>query len=174
MPGQYFDKETNTSYNYFRDYDPSLGRYVQTDPIGLEGGTNTYGYVDGNPVSFFDLFGLQIASPNTGGGNTKGPESCADPKKCASPPFAATKDGPKPAPQPPKPQRSSDKPSKCPWIQKKLGLCRNPDLCTEQQPTYEACMACCNATAALKKDPGAISPCAISCQDKFLCPNPTQ
>jgi RHS repeat-associated protein len=40
LPGQYYDKETNTSYNYFRDYDPAVGRYVQSDPIGLVGGLN--------------------------------------------------------------------------------------------------------------------------------------
>ena len=58
LPGQYFDKETNLHYNYFRDYDASLGIYKQSDPIGLIAGLNTYAYVASNPLSASDSAGL--------------------------------------------------------------------------------------------------------------------
>jgi len=54
FPGQYFDKETNLHYNYFRYYEPETGRYISPDPIGLAGGINIYGYAKQNPLSFVD------------------------------------------------------------------------------------------------------------------------
>jgi uncharacterized protein RhaS with RHS repeats len=46
------------AYNNMRDYDPIVGRYVESDPLGLAGGMNTYAYVHDNPLSLFDLLGL--------------------------------------------------------------------------------------------------------------------
>ncbi|MBK7657956.1 MAG: hypothetical protein IPJ28_01850 [Betaproteobacteria bacterium] len=45
-------------YNYFRDYEPAIGRYVQSDPIGLKGGINTFSYVSAAPLIAWDEFGL--------------------------------------------------------------------------------------------------------------------
>ena len=59
FPGQIADAHSGLFYNYFRDYDPETGQYVESDPIGLDGGLNTYGYVEGNPVTYVDFFGLR-------------------------------------------------------------------------------------------------------------------
>ncbi|MFO0232265.1 MAG: RHS repeat-associated core domain-containing protein [Burkholderiales bacterium] len=63
FPGQFYDVESNLHYNYFRDYDPRVGRYIQSDPIGLAGGINTYGYALGSPVNLVDPDGLAVTNP---------------------------------------------------------------------------------------------------------------
>jgi RHS repeat-associated protein len=59
FPGQQYDAATGLHYNYFRDYDPATGRYVESDPIGLRGGVSTFGYVNQSPANEFDSFGLE-------------------------------------------------------------------------------------------------------------------
>jgi len=82
LPGQYFDKETNTHYNMRRDYDPAIGRYIQSDPIGLRGGLNTYLYVGGDPLRHIDPLGLRALCP-------PGPKM----KKCLEEIFGQSIDG---------------------------------------------------------------------------------
>jgi RHS repeat-associated protein len=61
--GQYYDKETGLHYNGHRYYDPSMGQYIQADPIGLAAGTNLYAYVKGNPLKYVDPTGLAGVLP---------------------------------------------------------------------------------------------------------------
>jgi RHS repeat-associated protein len=59
FPGQYYDQETGLHYNYFRYYNPTTGRYITPDPIGLEGGINLFTYAENNPVNYIDPVGYQ-------------------------------------------------------------------------------------------------------------------
>jgi RHS repeat-associated protein len=64
FPGQYYDAETGLHQNYFRDYEASIGRYVQRDPIGLDGGINVFGYVGAGPIGGIDVYGLFTTGPD--------------------------------------------------------------------------------------------------------------
>ena len=63
-PGQTYDSETGLSYNWNRYYDPSTGRYVSSDPVGLQGGINTYTYALNSPTNFIDPLGLCAGNKN--------------------------------------------------------------------------------------------------------------
>ena len=58
FPGQYYDQETGLHYNYYRYYDPGVGRYDREDPVGLVGGVNLFAYVDNNPINLYDYLGF--------------------------------------------------------------------------------------------------------------------
>ena len=66
FPGQYYQAETGLNYNYFRDYDPQTGRYLESDPFGLDGGLNTYSYVGNGPLSAIDPLGLYACTYSIG------------------------------------------------------------------------------------------------------------
>ncbi|WP_175597049.1 RHS repeat protein [Peristeroidobacter soli] len=90
FPGQIAMAETGLNYNYLRDYDPNTGRYIQSDPIGLRAGINTYAYVSANPISLIDRFGLQGFDPG------RWPEDPTpdnrDPRTPWQPPGASNRD----------------------------------------------------------------------------------
>ncbi|ABC29559.1 Rhs family protein [Hahella chejuensis KCTC 2396] len=67
FPGQYFDQESGMHHNYFRDYNPGYGRYIQRDPISVYGGINVYAYANGNPVVYMDPLGLAKMNVGVGG-----------------------------------------------------------------------------------------------------------
>jgi RHS repeat-associated protein len=76
FPGQYFDAESALHYNWARYYDPKLGRYISADPIGVEGGSNSFAYANVNPLLYADPAGLNPvagAMAGAGAGSAFGP-----------------------------------------------------------------------------------------------------
>jgi RHS repeat-associated protein len=94
FPGQYADDETGTSYNYFRDFTASLGRYMKADPVGIQGGLSVYSYVYSNPIRLRDRRGLDPFECASGGPCEESdeiPSECFDrPEIPCTPPAAAT------------------------------------------------------------------------------------
>ena len=75
FPGQVFDGQAGLHENYFRDFDPAMGRYIESDPVGLLAGVNTYAYVSGSPVSLLDPAGLadvNLFNPNANSHDSTG------------------------------------------------------------------------------------------------------
>ncbi|MHB8717207.1 MAG: RHS repeat-associated core domain-containing protein, partial [Sulfuricaulis sp.] len=120
LPGQYFDAETGLYYNNARYYDPKVGRYITSDPIGLDGGINVYAYAGENPLRYVDPYGLSEADPQElfggdggGGGDNYFRAVPLDPKYAIEPgpfdewpplPIPDRSEPPAPSPQPPAPQ----------------------------------------------------------------------
>jgi len=72
FPGQYFDAETGLFYNCFRNYDPQTGRHIQSDPIGLRGGSNTFLYARASPLRWIDPLGLLALCPRESRSQARG------------------------------------------------------------------------------------------------------
>jgi RHS repeat-associated protein len=77
FPGQIYDPQAGLQQNYFGDYDPQVGRYIESDPAGLAASINTYAYVDSGPILFFDPDGLgkEGGQTNVGGNDPAIPRS---------------------------------------------------------------------------------------------------
>jgi RHS repeat-associated protein len=89
FPGQRWDAESGAHDNYFRTYDPSVGRYLEADPIGQKGGLNLYTYVENDPPNQVDPLGLtsfrcqkpldRLGGPTPGSGTRSGPDFPSNP-----------------------------------------------------------------------------------------------
>jgi len=92
FPGQYYDAETGLNHNYFRDYDPQTGKYVESDPIGLTVGMNTFAYIDSSPIDSYDVFGLQARAIREPPARVARHNSYTDPWRQAQREFGRSED----------------------------------------------------------------------------------
>ncbi|TXI48173.1 MAG: RHS repeat protein [Lysobacter sp.] len=76
FPGQRYDSASGLNYNYFRDYEAAIGRYAESDPIGLKGGMATYSYALSSPLLKSDPFGLDSDKGGYPGGGQNGSGDC--------------------------------------------------------------------------------------------------
>jgi RHS repeat-associated protein len=75
LPGQLSLGVAGLNYNYYRDYDPKVGRYLESDPLGIEAGNNTYAYTADNPLRYRDPQGLKFCGAGSGVGEKIVPDS---------------------------------------------------------------------------------------------------
>jgi RHS repeat-associated protein len=148
FPGQYRDAETGLNYNYIRDYNFVIGKYIEADPVGLRGGINLYVYTSDNPIRFFDRFGLLLGGNNATIGNPPGSVIGPQPK----PPISCT--GGCHSGYPPSgsfPQGCWD----CDWqkIGECIGLAYDPDQ-------IDACKGVCDSVKNLPPGPARVAAAA--------------
>jgi RHS repeat-associated protein len=142
FPGQFYDGHTQLMYNHFREYDPSIGRYVESDPTGLEGGQNTYLYVRARPLSAVDPDGL-VANP------IDPKQNCLDGLGIG---CFGQQNNPGVPGKPPKPGQPT-KPDK--------------DYCAKHSIEMHGCNACCTL-GAFRQGPIWQGQCAAECAWQFV------
>jgi RHS repeat-associated protein len=154
---QYTGRENDGTGLYYyraRYYDTQTSRFISQDPIGFGGGVNQFAYVHGNPISLVDPLGLDSNNPPI----CKGTD-------CVNPAYDVTKNGPKPSPSMSQPTAKSSIWDF--WKPKKY----DEKGCSSKQPTFQTCMACCQAEAQCGKG-GTGNPCRLNCMSTAYPDNP--